>query len=115
MNAQKRRNPYQVEAWAECPREKSQALCLQFRPCDLEGLYPVRGHCVLSRSPGWFMIPSIEQYGRYCSNPGFAQCCWFHGVGETTRVVADPPESGRPEPRHGGHRMLASHLSREHS
>jgi hypothetical protein len=63
MNAQKRKNPYQVEAWAKCPREKSQALCPQFRPCNLEGLYPVRGHCVLSQSPGWFMIPSIEHYG----------------------------------------------------
>jgi hypothetical protein len=91
MNTQKRSDASQVDARPERPHEKPRTVCPQFRPCDLKGLYPVRGYCVLSRSPGWFMIPSIEEYGRYCSNPGFAQCCWFHGVGETTRVVADPP------------------------
>jgi hypothetical protein len=92
MNAQNRRNPYQVDAWPKRPREKPQALCPQFRPCDLEGLYPVRGHCVLSRSPGWFMIPSIEEYQMFCMKAGFAQCRWFHDAGETAGPVAAPRE-----------------------
>lgn len=97
MNTQKRSDGFQVEAWPERPREKSQAVCPQFRPCALEGPYPVRGHCVLSRSPGWFMIPSIEEYGRYCSNPEFAQCCWLHDAGETAGPVAAP--QGEPPAR----------------
>ena len=88
MNAQKRRNPPQVDAWSEWSREKPQAVCPQFRPCNLEGVYPVRGHCVLSRSPGWFMIPSIEEYGRYCTRVEFTQCSWFRGTGETVETVA---------------------------
>jgi len=92
MNAQKRSDGFQVEAWPERPREKAQALCTQFRPCDLEGLYPVRGHCVLSRSPGWFMIPSIEEYQMFCTKAGFAQCRWFHDAGETAGPVATPQE-----------------------
>jgi hypothetical protein len=88
MNGQKRRNPSQVDAWLDRLQDKSRALCPQFRPCALEELYPVRGHCVLSRSPGWFMIPSIEEYGRYCTSVEFIQCRWFRGTGETVGSVA---------------------------
>ena len=90
MNAHKRSDGFQVEAWPERPREKARALCTQFRPCTFEELYPVRGHCVLSRSPGWFMIPSIEEYQMFCTKAGFAQCRWFHDARETAGPVAAP-------------------------
>lgn len=32
--------------------------------------------------PGWFMIPSIEEYGVYCTSLKFNQCPWFRGTGE---------------------------------
>ena len=89
MNAQKQSDGLQVDAWPEPPREKSRALCPQFRACDLEGLYPVRGHCVLSRSPGWFMIPSIEEYASYCTSAEFSRCCWFRGTDETVGALVD--------------------------
>jgi hypothetical protein len=88
MNAQKLRNAYQVDVWTERPQDKSRALCPQFRPCALEGPYPVRGHCILARSPGWFMIPSIEEYGVYCTSLKFNQCPWFRETGEMVRPVA---------------------------
>ena len=88
MNAQKSRNAYQVDTWPEGLQDKSGALCPQFRPCALEGLYPVRGHCILARSPGWFMIPSIEEYGVYCTSLKFNQCPWFRGTGAMVRPVA---------------------------
>ncbi len=61
--------------------------CPQFRPCDLTRMYPVRGYCILTQTPGWLMIPSIEEYRMYCTGWGFAQCPWFRQGGESaTRV-----------------------------
>jgi hypothetical protein len=51
--------------------------CPQLRPCHAEGLYPVQGYCVLAESPGWFMIPSIEEYRESCTSPQWGDCCWF--------------------------------------
>jgi len=95
MNAQKRGDGFQADTWPAASHEKLRAVCPQFRPCDLEGLYPVRGHCVLSRCPGWFMIPSIEEYRMFCTKVGFAQCRWFHDAGETAEPVLDP-DGGQP-------------------
>ena len=63
--------------------ESCQPLCLQFRSCSTESSYPVQGHCVLAQSPGWFMIPSIEEYREYCTRSWFAACCRYRGTGET--------------------------------
>ena len=63
--------------------ESCQPLCLQFRSCSTERPYPVQGHCVLAQSPGWFMIPSIEEYREYCTRPRFAACCWYRGTGDS--------------------------------
>ncbi len=96
MNVEKTRDGIPVSELATRFREDGRPLCPQFRPCDMEGLYPVQGHCVLSRRPGWFMIPGIEEYSRYCTSAGFAQCCWFGGVGEPTGSVADDRGEQRP-------------------
>ena len=60
--------------------------CPQLRACRAERLYPVRGYCVLAESPGWFMIPSIEEYREYCTTPRYGDCCWFrrNGTGAMT-------------------------------
>ena len=54
-----------------------QPRCPQLRACCAEGLYPVKGYCVLEESPGWFMIPSIEEYRESCTTPQWGDCCWF--------------------------------------
>jgi len=59
----------------------------QFRGCDVERLYPVQGYCVLSQSPGWFMIPSIEEHREYCTTPRFGECCWFRKKHESEGSV----------------------------
>jgi hypothetical protein len=64
--------------------EDSRPLCPQFRMCDLERLYPVKGYCVLAQAPGWFMIPSTEEQREYCTTPRFGDCCWFRGTGENS-------------------------------
>ena len=89
MNAQKRIEALQVDKWLDGAWDKLQALCPQFRECDIERPYPVRGHCILARSLGWFMIPSIEEYSRYCTRAEFTRCCWFCGTGETVGSLAD--------------------------
>ncbi len=61
--------------------EAARPLCPQFHPCPMEELDPVRGHCHLSRSPGWFMVPNLDTYGKYCTRSGFASCGWF-GAGD---------------------------------
>lgn len=62
---------------AERLRENRQPLCPQFHVCQMQRLYPVRGYCVLAQSPGWFMVPSIEEYLEHCTTPRFGECCWF--------------------------------------
>jgi hypothetical protein len=62
-------------------REDPRPLCPQFRGCDHEGLYPVQGYCVLADSPGWLMLPSIEEFREYCTTPQFRACRWFRGAG----------------------------------
>jgi hypothetical protein len=51
--------------------------CPQLRPCHAEGRYPVEGYCILEESPGWFMIPSIEEYRESCTTPRWCDCCWL--------------------------------------
>jgi hypothetical protein len=51
--------------------------CPQLRACRAEGLYSVQGYCVLAESPGWFMIPRIEEYQEYCTTPRWGDCCSF--------------------------------------
>jgi len=47
---------------AERLRKDPRPRCPPLRACRAERLYPVQGYCVLAESPGWFMIPSIEEY-----------------------------------------------------
>lgn len=85
------------------------ARCPQFRSYDLERVYPVRGYCVLTQSPGWFMIPSIEEYRNYCTSWGFHRCPWCRQNGaaaaplmvqapqqEIQTEIWRPPETGGP-------------------
>jgi hypothetical protein len=82
-------------------------LCPQFRQCAVERLYPVQGYCVLSQSSGWFMVPSIEEYRKYCTTSCFGACCWFGGGGSGKAVGVNdpqgefwpPPGLSRPTPR----------------
>ena len=69
----------QARELAERLRGERQPLCPQCRACGIERLYPVQGYCVLSQAPGWFMIPSIEEYREHCTTPRFRECCWFRG------------------------------------
>ncbi len=78
---------------AEHLREDGQPLCPQFRLCQMERLYPVRGYCVLAQSPGWFMVPSIEEYREYCMTPRYGECCWFRRPQDNT----EPAELGTRE------------------
>lgn len=89
MNMAKMRDRIPVSESATRFQEEERPLCPQFRLCDMEGPYPVRGHCVLSHRPGWFMIPGIQEYSTYCTSAGFAECCWFRGLGEPTGSVVD--------------------------
>lgn len=70
-------------------------VCPQMRKASAEWLYPVEGYCVLERSPGWLMIPSIEEYRSYCTTPRFHECPWFGGGRDSPRegdgVGAPPP------------------------
>jgi hypothetical protein len=77
--------------------EAARPLCPQFRPCPMEELDPVRGHCRLSRAPGWFMIPNFDTYSRYCTRLGFAACGWF-GAGEAMVAVWPLPPTVRARP-----------------
>ncbi len=61
------------------PEEDTLPVCPQFRPYANEDVYPVRGHCAPLHRPGWFVIPSIEEFGLYCTDAGFARCPWFRG------------------------------------
>ena len=83
--------------------ETAQPLCPQFRPLKGEVHYPVPGYCVLSRSPGWFMIPSIEEFTIHCTSAEFPLCCWF-GAGDkiSPDLVEHQPEheSERPSTAH---------------
>jgi hypothetical protein len=56
-----------------------QPRCPQLRACCAEGLYPVKGYCVLEESPGWFMIPSIEEYQESCTTLRWGDCYCFMG------------------------------------
>ncbi len=90
MSAEKRTGGIPVSGLATQLQEERRPRCPQFRACNMEELlYPIRGHCVRSCRPGWLMIPSIEEYGTYCTRLGFAQCCWFSGGEDPTRTVAD--------------------------
>ncbi len=55
--------------------------CHQFREQKI-GRYPMKGVCLFSQSPGWFMIPSIEEYREYCTTSRFGTCCWYRGAEE---------------------------------
>lgn len=73
-------------------RQHPEPSCPQFRLSRIQRLYPVEGCCVLARTPGWFMIPSIEEYREYCTTPRFQDCCWFGGAAENPGSVEGPRE-----------------------
>ena len=96
-----------AKRFGETPRP----LCPQFRGFNIERLYPVQGSCVQAESPGWFMIPSIEERGEYCKTPRWGDCCWFRRIGPGERTGAgevhreeqairvnswQPPDGGQP-------------------
>lgn len=90
MNAKENDEMYPSEL-AKRLREDPRPLCPQFRGCDHEGLYPVQGYCVLADSPGWLMLPSIEEYREYCTTPRFGACRWFRGAGANRGPVEGQP------------------------
>ena len=55
----------------------SESICPMLRPVQAGPLYPVQGYCILGRSSGGFMIPSIAEFREFCSGSGFAACPWF--------------------------------------
>ena len=70
-----------ARALAVSLRAEPRPRCPQFRASREERLYPVEGYCVLAESPGWFMIPSIEEYREFCTTPRSGDCCWFGRIG----------------------------------
>jgi hypothetical protein len=104
MTTEKTNQAIDGRAWPTQISETARPLCPQFRPCPMEALAPVGGHCLLSRSPGWFMIPTLVTYDRYCTRVGFAACDWFDAGGELTGGGTDaPPHAAQP-----GRRVAAS-------
>ena len=81
MNTERPSDAIYLAEFAKGLREETTPLCPQFRSCDVDGRFPVRGYCVLSRSPGWLMIPRIEAYRNYCTRREFALCSWFRQTG----------------------------------
>jgi len=69
--------------------------CPQLRACRAERLHPVQGYGVLAESPGWFMIPSIEEYREYGTTARWGDCCWFRRIG--TGEMTDASEAHREE------------------
>ena len=103
MNAEKPSDEIYLAEFAKGLREETTPLCPQFRSCDVDGLFPVRGYCVLSRSPGWFMIPRIEVYRNYCTRQEFVLCSWFcqtDAAAVTDRGGLEDP-AGRTRNRRG--------------
>ena len=82
MDGEKSKDEIHVAELAIRLQEEPRPLCPQFQSYNLERLYPVQGHCALSGFPGWFMIPSIEEYRTYCTKAAFALCHWFGRAGE---------------------------------
>ena len=80
-----------ARALAVSLRAEPRPRCPQFRASRSERLYPVEGYCVLAESPGWFMIPSIEEYRASCTTARFEGCCWFRGTGAGPGAVETPP------------------------
>lgn len=81
---------------AEALCEGRRHRCPQMRAVQADWLYPVEGYCVLHRAPGWLMIPSVEEFQRYCTTLRFQQCPWFtgssdDGAPEPPGVKANPP------------------------
>jgi hypothetical protein len=86
-------------------RAEPRPRCPQLRPCQAEGRYPVQGYCVLADSPGWFMIPSIEEYRESCTTSRWGVCCWLRGdAHEGTEGGAALPAPGE------GHRTSGDRL-----
>lgn len=79
--------------------------CPQFRPSKKATLYPVRGHCAPLRRPGFFAIPRLDEYGRFCTRPTFAECPWYGGIDAAPADAKGPHEAGgerRPGSSGGG-------------
>ena len=58
----------------------SVSTCPMLRSAHARSLYPIRGYCVLGRSDGGFMIPSIAEFREFCSGPGFTACPLFRSA-----------------------------------
>ncbi len=95
MNAKKANDAIETHEWPSDDSRKARPLCPQFRPCPMGTGASVGGHCLLSSSPRWLMMPTLDTYDRYCTRKGFAACDWFD-VGNTlfnsgTAVYAASP------------------------
>ena len=91
MDGEKSSDEIHIAELANRLHEESKPLCPQFRSYSLERLYPVQGHCALSGFPGWFMIPSIEEYRTYCTRVAFVLCPWFGRAREAAEPGAQFP------------------------
>jgi len=47
-------------------------MCSLFRPAQADWIYPVAGYC--EGAPAGLMIPSIDEYRRWCSTAAHAAC-----------------------------------------
>ena len=85
-------------------------VCPWMRLARKETGYAIDGYCVLDQSPGWFMIPSIEEFDTYCTGAQFHRCPWFNR-GQADRAapkgqsqrnthpeVWEPPDYARSKP-----------------
>ena len=75
-------------------RDELRPVCPQFRPYKQETRYPGRGHCIPLHRLGCLIIPSIDEYGRYCTRPTFAACPWFRAVDAAHAEEGGPHAAG---------------------
>ena len=86
-----------IRGLASRPEPKRRPQCPQLRLTSTEWLYPVEGYCILERSAGRLMIPSIEEYRNYCTTARFHECCWFGGAESVVSTgAAGALQTGNP-------------------
>ncbi|HTX51898.1 MAG TPA: hypothetical protein VMD08_00710 [Candidatus Baltobacteraceae bacterium] len=71
-------------------------LCPRAHPFDRPWAASVKAYCMGPQGRVCAMIPSIDEFVRFCTSPNFAECPWF---------VESPPPAQHPadmwvRPRH---------------
>lgn len=58
-------------------RELATPCCPQFRAAQPACRYPHVGYCIAAAPAGHVLVPSIAEYGTFCTTPRFSACRWY--------------------------------------